>query len=251
MYAGKIVESGCRRGDAAPPQAPVHRGPADLDPVAGRPRPAAQRDQGHRPQPVPPAQGLQVRAPLPVSASSRARPTIRRSRRSAPTVSVRCWLHVPDRIRRDARPPRPATVAARAPGRIRPAQRQPVPSAAVASATTGSVASAEWPTPAGLASPTAAPDHRTGAAGDRASTGSTRILVRIEDLRKYFPIFGGILRHKIGDVRAVDGVTLRDPAGRGRSASWASPAAARRPSAGRCCCSRSPRPGRSSSTART
>jgi oligopeptide/dipeptide ABC transporter ATP-binding protein len=33
-------------------------------------------------------------------------------------------------------------------------------------------------------------------------------LVRIEGLRKYFPIFGGILRHKVGDVRAVDGVSF-------------------------------------------
>ena len=33
-------------------------------------------------------------------------------------------------------------------------------------------------------------------------------LVRIEGLRKYFPIFGGFLRRHIGDVRAVDGVTF-------------------------------------------
>ena len=33
-------------------------------------------------------------------------------------------------------------------------------------------------------------------------------LVRIEGVEKYFPIFGGILRHKVGDVRAVDGVTF-------------------------------------------
>ncbi len=33
-------------------------------------------------------------------------------------------------------------------------------------------------------------------------------LVRIEGVQKYFPIFGGLLRHKIGDVRAVDGVTF-------------------------------------------
>ena len=33
-------------------------------------------------------------------------------------------------------------------------------------------------------------------------------LVRIEGVQKYFPIFGGILRHKVGDVRAVDGVTF-------------------------------------------
>jgi oligopeptide/dipeptide ABC transporter ATP-binding protein len=33
-------------------------------------------------------------------------------------------------------------------------------------------------------------------------------LVRIEGLEKYFPIFGGLLRRKLGDVRAVDGVTF-------------------------------------------
>jgi len=33
-------------------------------------------------------------------------------------------------------------------------------------------------------------------------------LVRIVGLRKYFPIFGGFLRHKLGDVQAVDGITL-------------------------------------------
>jgi oligopeptide/dipeptide ABC transporter ATP-binding protein len=33
-------------------------------------------------------------------------------------------------------------------------------------------------------------------------------LVRIEGVKKYFPIYGGLLRRKIGDVRAVDGVTF-------------------------------------------
>ena len=33
-------------------------------------------------------------------------------------------------------------------------------------------------------------------------------LVRVEGLRKYFPIFGGFLRHKVGDVQAVDRVTF-------------------------------------------
>jgi oligopeptide/dipeptide ABC transporter ATP-binding protein len=32
--------------------------------------------------------------------------------------------------------------------------------------------------------------------------------VRVEGLRKYFPIFGGFLRHKVGDVQAVDRVTF-------------------------------------------
>ena len=38
--------------------------------------------------------------------------------------------------------------------------------------------------------------------------GAGEPLVRIEHLKKYFPILGGILRRKIGDVRAVDDVTF-------------------------------------------
>ncbi len=44
-------------------------------------------------------------------------------------------------------------------------------------------------------------------------TGSThangnRPLLEVEDLKKYYPVRGGVLGGKIGDVRAVDGVTL-------------------------------------------
>ncbi len=66
MYAGKIVESGAVEDTLLQPTAPVHRGTADLDPVARRPRPAPERDQGHGSQPVPAAEGLPVRAALPV-----------------------------------------------------------------------------------------------------------------------------------------------------------------------------------------
>ena len=42
-----------------------------------------------------------------------------------------------------------------------------------------------------------------------ATNGSTAgPLVRVEGVKKYFPIFGGLLRKKVGDVRAVDGVTF-------------------------------------------
>jgi len=42
-----------------------------------------------------------------------------------------------------------------------------------------------------------------------ATNGSTGApLVRVEGVRKYFPIFGGLLRKQVGDVRAVDGVTF-------------------------------------------
>ena len=41
-----------------------------------------------------------------------------------------------------------------------------------------------------------------------ASTNGAKPLVVVEDLVKYYPIMGGILRRHIGDVRAVDGVNL-------------------------------------------
>ncbi|HLY13500.1 MAG TPA: oligopeptide/dipeptide ABC transporter ATP-binding protein [Candidatus Limnocylindrales bacterium] len=44
--------------------------------------------------------------------------------------------------------------------------------------------------------------------GATAAAPSGPPLVRIEGVQKYFPIFGGILRHKVGDVRAVDGVSF-------------------------------------------
>ncbi|MFT4710635.1 MAG: ABC-type oligopeptide transport system ATPase subunit, partial [Planctomycetota bacterium] len=33
-------------------------------------------------------------------------------------------------------------------------------------------------------------------------------LLQINDLHVHFPIYGGILRHKVATVKAVDGVTL-------------------------------------------
>jgi len=38
--------------------------------------------------------------------------------------------------------------------------------------------------------------------------GQARILLRVEGLKKYFPITHGLLRRHVGDVRAVDGVTF-------------------------------------------
>lgn len=40
-----------------------------------------------------------------------------------------------------------------------------------------------------------------------------RSLVRVEGLRKYFPIYGGVLRKKVAEVRAVDGVSFSVPKG--------------------------------------
>ncbi len=63
------------------------------------------------------------------------------------------------------------------------------------------------------ASPSSAPAPLPGASPSAQAASTPAIfpgepLVRIEGLRKYFPIFGGILRHKVGDVRAVDGVSF-------------------------------------------
>lgn len=38
-------------------------------------------------------------------------------------------------------------------------------------------------------------------------------LIRLEDVRKYFPVYRGILRRKVGEVKAVDGVSLGVRAG--------------------------------------
>jgi len=56
-------------------------------------------------------------------------------------------------------------------------------------------------TPAGTA-PGTSPNGRP------ASDTATRPLVEVKDLVKYYPITGGILKRKIGDVRAVDGVSF-------------------------------------------
>ena len=34
------------------------------------------------------------------------------------------------------------------------------------------------------------------------------ILLRVEDLRTYYPVRGGIFQRKVADLRAVDGVSL-------------------------------------------
>ena len=56
----------------------------------------------------------------------------------------------------------------------------------------------------------APPPPGAPAAGLGASNGATEpeVLVRIENLKKYFPIMGGILRRKVGDVKAVDDVSF-------------------------------------------
>ena len=38
-------------------------------------------------------------------------------------------------------------------------------------------------------------------------------ILRVEDLKKYYPVKGGIITHKIGDVKAVNGVSFSLNAG--------------------------------------
>ena len=60
-------------------------------------------------------------------------------------------------------------------------------------------------------------------------------LLEVTDLVKHFPIKRGLLiDREVDQVRAVDGVSFSRSAAR-RSAWSASPAAASRPPAGRCC----------------
>ena len=39
-------------------------------------------------------------------------------------------------------------------------------------------------------------------------TAEKEVLLRVENLKKYFPIMQGVIRRKVGDVKAVDGVTF-------------------------------------------
>ena len=37
---------------------------------------------------------------------------------------------------------------------------------------------------------------------------ATKPLIEIKDLKVHFPIYGGVLRHQVATVKAVDGVSL-------------------------------------------
>jgi len=39
-------------------------------------------------------------------------------------------------------------------------------------------------------------------------TGNNEVLLRVENLKKYFPIMRGLIRRKVGDVKAVDGISF-------------------------------------------
>jgi len=51
-------------------------------------------------------------------------------------------------------------------------------------------------------------DAHTSAASDRAGTGGGAPLLSVRDLRVEFPILAGVLRRRVGTVKAVDGVSL-------------------------------------------
>ena len=40
-------------------------------------------------------------------------------------------------------------------------------------------------------------------------TVENEVLVKIKNLKKYFPIMQGVIRRHVGDVKAVDGVTFQ------------------------------------------
>ncbi len=61
-------------------------------------------------------------------------------------------------------------------------------------------------TTTGATDDTVSPAVGTTPPASDASNGE--VLVRIEDLKKYYPIYGGLLRRKLADVKAVDGVSF-------------------------------------------
>ena len=230
------------RRPCSTPKHPVHRGPADLDPVAGCPRPAPQRDQGRGAEPVPAAQGLRFEPRCPYSFEP-CKPFEPPLDAVSADRRARCWLHVPEADpvlatpcgRRgrlgcravpapDRRPP-PGTRADRA------APDPPRPTARMLMA-----ASVRRPGRAGPARRRRRREPRAGAEPPadsvrrpRSRSSRSRASEVLPDLRRD-PAPQG--RRRPGRRRGQ----LRRPPGRGRSAWSASPAAARRPSAGRSCC---------------
>jgi peptide/nickel transport system ATP-binding protein len=51
------------------------------------------------------------------------------------------------------------------------------------------------------------------AESEREKTASAEPLLLVENLRKYFPIGGGLFNHKVGDVKAIDGISFAAFAG--------------------------------------
>ena len=85
------------------------------------------------------------------------------------------------------------------------------------------------------------PSVAGGGGGMAACTRSDRPLLEVNDLKKHFPIHGGVLGQVTANVYAVDGVSFSHQLAARRCRWWASPAAASPPSARRSCgCIRRP-----------
>ena len=119
MYAGKIVESAPVDDAVRRSAAPLHDRPAGLDPAARRRPRAARHHRGHGAQPQQPAEGLPLRAALPVRRPALPRASRRRCATSRPAIGSPAgrrrsrWRH------ERAQPPRPA---GRRPGEAFPGQ---------------------------------------------------------------------------------------------------------------------------------
>ena len=180
MYAGRIVETAVAPAPVRRPRAPLHLGPAAVDPAVAA---TATRDgaelvpiPGTPPSLINPPVGLPLPPALPLLA---ARPHTRSTRGSS-----RC--------------------------RRAPATRSP------ACSTRQARAAALWAAAAPGTRRRRRGDRRGRAPGRRRRSAavSRAPLIEVRDLVKHFPITRGILiQRKVGAVRAVDGVELRGQRG--------------------------------------
>ena len=194
MYAGEVVEAGPNGGDLRRARAPLHLGPAAVDPA---PRPPARRAAG--PDPRPPAEPDRAAERLPLP----------------PALPLRARRATASRIPSSSRSPDDTATASRCLLDARRAQR----------ALGGAARRARSP-PGQGARPAAGSDLEEPARRPHDATP----LVEVRDLVKHFPITRGIIfQRQIGAVHAVDGVSLRRACAARRSGSSARPAAARAP----------------------
>jgi len=56
--------------------------------------------------------------------------------------------------------------------------------------------------------PVPTPDAAAAEEPPTRAPAEPEVLLQVKDLKKYYPIFGGFLRRKLGDVKAVDGVSF-------------------------------------------